>query len=410
MTKKQLNLYAELLVKIGVNLQKSEMLVISAPISAVDLVKATVKCAYKHGAENVNVLWNDDEISKLGYKYRSKKSLAEVPKWIVEQREYFIDKKIVYLGISSNDPEALKGINPEKLAISRRASGKALKKFHDYTSSNKIRWALGAYPNKAWAKKMFPNLSPKQAMDKLWEYIMKSVRLDTENPVLEWEKHQERILNRCKILNDAKIDSFTYKNSLGTELTVGMPKGYIFCGGAENGALDGIAFTANLPTEEVFSCPDRNRVNGKVYSSMPLCVNGAIVNDFGFEFKDGRIVDFWAKEGYENLKNIVETDDGSHYLGEIALVGYNSPIRNLNTLFYKTLFDENASCHFAIGACYPTCVEGGGDMSTEELLQKGLNDSLEHVDFMIGTADLTITAKTVDGNEFKVFENGDWVF
>ena len=143
---------------------------------------------------------------------------------------------------------------------------------------------------------------------------------------------------------------------------------------------------------------------------MPLCVNSAIVNDFGFEFKDGRIVDFWAKEGYENLKNIVETDDGSHYLGEIALVGYNSPIRNLNTLFYKTLFDENASCHFAIGACYPTCVEGGGDMSTEELLQKGLNDSLEHVDFMIGTADLTITAKTVDGNELKVFENGDWVF
>lgn len=410
MTKKQLNLYAELLVKIGVNLQKGEMLVISAPISAVDLVKATVKCAYKHGAENVNVLWNDDEISKLGYKYRSKKSLAEVPDWIVQQREYFIDKKIVYLGISSNDPEALKGINPEKLAISRRASGKALKKFHDYTSSNKIRWALGAYPNKAWAKKMFPNLSSKQAMDKLWEYIMKSVRLDSKNPVLEWEKHQERILNRCKILNDAKIDTFTYKNSLGTELTVGMPKGYIFCGGAENGALDGVPFTANLPTEEVFSCPDRKRVNGKVYSSMPLCVNGALVNDFGFEFKDGRIIDFWAKEGYDNLKNIVETDDGSHYLGEIALVGYNSPIRNLNTLFYKTLFDENASCHFAIGACYPTCVEGGGNMTTEELLQKGLNDSLEHVDFMVGTADLTITAKTVDGKEFKVFENGDWVF
>ena len=410
MTKKQLNSYAELLVKIGVNLQKGEMLVISAPISTADLVKCAVKCAYKVGASNVQVLWNDDEITKLGYKYRSKKSLAEVPNWVVEQREYFIDKKIAYLGISSSDPEALKGINPEKLAISRRSSGKALKKFHDYTSSNKIRWALGAYPNVAWAKKMFPELSKKQAMDKLWEYIMKTVRLDCENPVQEWHDHQDRITKRCKILNEAKIDSFTYKNSLGTNLTVGMPKGYLFCGGAEAGALDGVMFTANMPTEEVFSCPDRNRVDGKVYSSMPLCVNGAIVKDFWFEFKNGRIVDYGAKEGYENLKNIVETDDGSHYLGEIALVGYNSPIRNLNTLFYKTLFDENASCHFAIGACYPTCIENGGNMTTEELLQKGLNDSLEHVDFMIGTADLTITAKTVDGKEIKVFENGDWVF
>ena len=169
-------------------------------------------------------------------------------------------------------------------------------------------------------------------------------------------------------------------------------------------------FTANMPTEEVFSCPDRNRINGKIYSSMPLCVNGAIVKDFWFELKDGRIIDYGANEGYEYLKNIVETDEGSHYLGEIALVGYNSPIRKLNTLFYKTLFDENASCHFAIGSCYPTCIENGGNMSTEELLQKGLNDSLAHVDFMIGTADLTITAKTEDGKEIKVFENGDWVF
>lgn len=410
MLKKQLNSYAELLVKIGVNLQKGEMLVISAPINTADLVRATVKCAYKTGASEVLVLWNDDDISKLGYKYRTKKSLGEVPDWVVMQREYFINKKIVYLGISSSDPEALKGINPQKLAISRRASGKALKKFHDYTSSNKIRWAIASYPNKAWAKKMFPNLSSKQAMDKLWEYIMKTVRLDCDNPVKEWQNHQERISKRCKILNEAKIDAFIYTNSLGTNLTVGMPKGYLFCGGAEAGALDGVMFTANLPTEEVFSCPDRKRVNGKVFSSMPLCVNGSLVKDFWFEFKDGRIIDYGAKEGFENLKNIVETDEGSHYLGEIALVGYNSPIRNLDTLFYKTLFDENASCHFAIGSCYPTCIEGGGEMTTEELLEKGLNDSLEHVDFMVGTADLTITAKTVDGKEFKVFQNGDWVF
>lgn len=410
MTKRELEKYAELLIKVGVNLQKGEMLVISAPVISADLVRATVKQAYKYGASNVNVLWNDDEIAKMGYKYRTKKSLAEVPEWVVAQREHFIDKKVAYIGISSSDPEALKGIKPEKLAISRRASSKALKKFHDYTSSNKIRWALGAYPNRAWAKKMFPDLPSNVGVKKLWEYIKKSVRLDQENPLKAWEDHQNKIINRCKILNEAKITTFTYKNSIGTNLTVGMPKGYIFCGGAEEGALDGVPFTANIPTEEVFSCPDRLKVNGKVVSSMPLCASGSIIKDFWFEFKEGRIIDFGAKEGYDNLKQIVETDDGSHYLGEIALVGYNSPIRNLDTLFYKTLFDENASCHFAIGACYPTCIENGGNMTTEELLEKGLNDSLEHVDFMIGTQDLSITAQTEDGKTIVVFKDGDWAF
>ena len=410
MNKKDLEKYAKLLVEIGVNLQKGEMLVVSAPVSTAELVRAIVKHAYKCGASNVNVLWSDDEITRLGYKYRTKKSLAEVPDWLVMQREHFIDKKVCYIGISSSDPEALKGIKPEKLAISRRASGKALKKFHDYTSSNKIRWALGAYPNRAWAKKMFPELPSNVGEKKLWEYIKTSVRLDTEDPVLAWREHQDRISKRCKILNDSKIEKFIYKNSLGTNLEVGMPDGYIFCGGAEAGALDGVMFTANLPTEEVFSCPHRSKVNGKVYSSMPLCANGSIIKDFWFEFKDGRIVDYGAKEGYDNLKNIVETDDGSHYLGEIALVGYNSPIRNLETLFYRTLFDENASCHFAIGACYPTCVEGGGDLTSEELLQKGLNDSLEHVDFMIGTKDLSIIAKTKNGEDLVVFSDGDWAF
>ena len=410
MNKKQLDKYAELLIKIGVNLQKGETLVISAPILAVDLVRSAVKQAYKNGAKNVHVLWSDDEISKMGYKYQSKKTLGEVPEWVVAQREYFIDQKVCYLGISASDPEAFKGVKPEKIAIARRASRKALQKFHDYTSSNKIRWALGAYPNKAWAKKMFPNMPSNLAIKKLWEYIAKSVRLDCDDPIKAWNEHQERIINRCKVLNDAKIKSFTYKNSLGTNLNVAMPKGYIFCGGAEEGALDGVPFTANMPTEEVFSCPDRNNVNGKVFSSMPLCANGNIIDEFWFEFKDGRIVDYGAKVGLDNLKDIIETDEGSHYLGEIALVGYNSPIRNLQTLFYKTLFDENASCHFAIGSCYPTCVQGGGDLNDDELLERGLNVSLEHVDFMIGTKDLSITAETEDGKTITVFENGDWVF
>ena len=410
MNKRDLEKYAELLIKTGVNLQKGEMLVISAPVLAADLVRATVKQAYKIGACNVNVLWNDDAISKMGYKYRSKKQLAEVPDWIVAQREYFIDKKIAYLVIISDDPENLKGIKPEKIAIARRATGKALKKFREYTSSNKIRWSIGAYPNKAWAKKMFPELPSNIGLIKLWDYIKKTVRLDEENPVLAWEEHQKMVENRCKVLNDAKITSFTYKNSKGTNLTVGMPKGYIFCGGAEEGSLDGVPFTANLPTEEVFSSPLKTAVNGKLVASMPLCRNGSIIKGFWFEFKDGRIVDYGAKEGYDNLKSIIETDEGSHYLGEIALVGYNSPIRNLDTLFYETLFDENASCHFAIGDCYPGCVTGGNDMTSEQLAEVGLNSSLEHVDFMVGTEDLSITATTEDGKTLVVFENGDWLF
>ena len=410
MNKKQLDKYAELLIKIGVNLQKGEMLVISSPIIAADLVRCAVKQAYKCGASNVNVMWTDDEVAKMGYRYRNKKSLAEVPEWVVAQREYFIEKKICYLGISASDPEAFKGINPEKMAIARRANGKALKKFHDYTSSNKIRWALAAYPNKSWAKKMFPDMPSNLGVKKLWDYIAKTVRLDVDDTIGAWREHQERIVKRCNILNSAKIKSFKYTNSLGTNLTVGMPEGYLFCGGAEDGALDGVPFTANLPTEEVFSCPHKDKVDGRVYSSMPLCVNGSIVDEFWIEFKEGRIVDFDAKVGYDNLKDIIETDEGSHRLGEIALVGYNSPIRNLDTLFYKTLFDENASCHFAIGACYPTCVKGGGDMTTEELLEKGLNDSLEHVDFMVGTKDLSITAETEDGKTLVVFKDGDWAF
>ncbi|MBE5742993.1 MAG: aminopeptidase [Clostridiales bacterium] len=410
MVKSDLKKYAELLIKTGVNLQKGEMLVITAPINAVELVRETTKFAYKMGASNVNVLWNDEVVTKYGYKYRSKKQLSEVPEWIVAQREYFIEKKIAYLVIISDDPENLKGINPEKIATARRASGKALKKFREYTGSNKIRWSIGAYPNKAWAKKMFPNLPSNLAVKKQWEYIAKTVRLDYDNPVKEWENHQKMIENRCKILNEANIKTFTYKNSLGTNLTVGMPDGYLFCGGGEQGSLDGVWFTANLPTEEVFSSPDRKSINGKLYSSMPLCRNGSIIKDFWFEFKDGRIIDFGAKEGYDNLKSIIDTDEGSHYLGEIALVGYNSPIRNLETMFYETLFDENASCHFAIGSCYAGCLKGGTELSTEQLLERGLNDSIEHVDFMVGTKDLSITATTKDGKEFAVFKDGDWVF
>lgn len=409
MNAKILSTYADLIIRTGVNLQKGEMLVINAPIDSRELVEKVVKSAYKAGARNVEVQWLDDKISRLNYKYRSKKELTKIPDWVIKQKDHYIDEKIAFLRILSDNPESLKGVNPEKVAAARRASGKALAKFRDYTGSNKLRWCIAAYPQKDWAKKMFPELSPSAAMKKQWEYIAETMRLNCDDPIKAWEKHQQEISRRCEILNGAKIKTFTYKNSLGTNFTVGMPQGYIFCGGAEKGALDGIRFTANMPTEEVFSCPDRRTANGKLVAAMPLCRNGQIIKNFWFTFENGKITDYGAEEGYENLKSIIETDEGSHYLGEIALVGYNSPIRNLNTLFYETLFDENASCHFAIGDCYPTCLQGGGELTKDELLSSGLNSSIEHVDFMVGTSDLEITATCEDGKQLKIFENGEWV-
>ncbi|MDD7213931.1 MAG: aminopeptidase, partial [Clostridia bacterium] len=274
MNAKILSTYADLIIRTGVNLQKGEMLVINAPIDSRGLVEKVVKSAYRAGARNVEVQWLDDKISRLNYKYRSKKELTKIPDWVIKQKDHYIDEKIAFLRILSDNPESLKGVNPEKVAAARRASGKALAKFRDYTGSNKLRWCIAAYPQKDWAKKMFPELSPSAAMKKQWEYIAETMRLNCDDPIKAWEKHQQEISRRCEILNGAKIKTFTYKNSLGTNFTVGMPQGYIFCGGAEKGALDGIRFTANMPTEEVFSCPDRRTANGKLVAAMPLCRNG----------------------------------------------------------------------------------------------------------------------------------------
>ena len=408
MTKKIITNYADLLIKVGVNLQKKEKLVISAPVIAADLVREIANKAYKNGAREVEVLWNDESLLRLDYKYRSMKSLAAVPEWGKLQRDGFIEDRVCYIVIASHDPEALKKVKTEKIATARRAKNLAFAKFRDYTSSNKIRWTIAAYPNKAWAKKVFPQDTASVAMKKLWNAIIASVRLDADSPMKAWEEHQNNLQRRCKILNDAKIKKLTYKNSIGTNFSVSMPKNYLFCGGAEEGALDGVMFTANMPTEEVFSSPERLSANGKLVSAMPLCRNGQIIDNFWIEFKNGKIIGYGAEKGYENLKSIIESDEGSHYLGEIALVGYSSPIRNQGVLFYETLFDENASCHFAIGDSYPNCVKNGGDMNEDELKAAGLNCSVEHVDFMVGTKDLSIVCETEDGKTFDVFKNGEW--
>lgn len=405
---RKLKQYAELIVKQGVNLQKGELVAISSPVMAADLTEAIAEAAYKCGARKVMVMWNDEKLGKLAYVYESEESLNEVPAHVVASRDYILDNEGVYIALLSDIPGILKDVDAKKVGARNKAVRLALKRFRDSTNINATRWCLAAYPNECWAKKMFPYLPEDKAVEKQWEFFHKTLRLDKEDYLGEWKKHQENLARRSKFLNEANIKSFRYKNSIGTDFRIGMPKGYIFTGAVEK-SRGGVDFTANLPTEEVFSSPDKNTAEGTLVAALPLVRNGVIIENFSLTFEKGRVVDFKAEKGYDTLREIIETDEGSHRLGEIALIGYDSPIQNLKTLFYETLFDENASCHFALGRAFPTCLKGGEDMSDEELSAAGLNNSLEHVDFMVGTKDLSIVAATEDGREIEIFRNGNWV-
>lgn len=401
--------YARVLIEAGVNLQEGEIVCVHAPLTAKELVMEVVAEAYKKGADRVYVTWHDEDVNKLGLTLGEGRKSLNPAKWEIEYRQYMVDNRVCYINMLGGDPELLSDVDSDLLAKVSRASHKAYEFFYDAAGSNGIKWCLIGVPDQAWAKKVFPDMSPEAALDKLWEYVVHTMRLDTPDPVAAWAEHNEALKRRAKILNELKLNRIHYTNELGTDLWLGLPEGYIFEGGAEM-AVTGVIFNPNMPTEEIFSAPDKYRVDGKVVASMPLYHNGVKVQDFGFVFEKGRIVDYWAKEGKDVLKNIIETDEGSRYLGEVALVPYDSPISNLGTLFLETLYDENASCHLAIGDAYPSCVAGGLDMSKEELEKKGVNVSHEHVDFMIGTADLVITGETVDGKIVDIFRNGNFVF
>lgn len=286
---------------------------------------------------------------------------------------------------------------------------KACQTFYDHLDLGIDRWCIAGAPSLAWANKVFPDMSDKEAVQALWQAIFKVTRCDHNDPIEAWNDHRRSFERRVKILNEKKIKSLHYTNSLGTDLTIGLNDKYLFAGGGSY-TTDGVYSFPNIPTEEIFTSPNKKSVDGIVYSAMPLNYNGNIIDEFTITFKDGRIVDYSAKQGYDVLKSIIETDEGSHYLGEVALVPYDSPIRNMGILFYNTLFDENASCHLAIGRGFSECIEDGLTMNKEQLLEKGINDSLTHVDFMIGTDDLSIVATLDDGEEFVVFENGNFAF
>ena len=400
--------YARLLVEVGVNIQKGQNLVISCPVDCAWFARLCAKAAYDAGCREVIMSWGDEKLAREKFLRAADDVFDTVPEWRVRFSTDYAREGAAFLHIDADDPEALKGVDQDRLVRSSRASGEALKEYRQLQMSNACPWSVGAIPAPAWARKVFPGCSEEEAMEKLWDAIFAAVRVDgSGNAVQRWKEHLETLQTRIDKLNELRLESLHYTNSLGTDLTIRLPEDHVW-GGGDGVSKAGIHFIANMPTEEIFTAPLKNGIDGVVYAAMPLSLNGELVDKFHFAVKEGKIVEVHAEAGEEKLKAETTLDEGASYFGEVALVPYDSPIRNQELLFYNTLFDENAACHLAFGEAYPECIKGGEDMSKEELKAHGLNDSITHVDFMVGTADLSIVGRTRDGKDVDIFVNGNF--
>lgn len=409
MNKSFLIKYASLAVNIGVNIQKDNILVISSPIETAEFARLITEEAYKSGAKDVIVHYGDQKLTKIKLENSSLETISNIPEWQAESYNYYTRQEACFISISASDPDGLKGVPVEKIAASQKARTSALKEYFDNSMSNKCRWCVLSVPTLSWAKKVFPKVSDDEAMESLWDVIFKTVRVDTENPVNAWEKHNAYLEEKIKFMNNNNFKSVHLKSANGTDLNIELPEGHIWAGGSERD-VNGIPFNANMPTEEVFTLPKKTGVNGIVYSSKPLSYGGNLIDNFSITFKDGKAIDFTAETGYDVLKQMLESDEGAKYLGEVAFVPYNSPISNSKLIFFNTLFDENAACHLAFGRAYESCVKDADKYSEEELEKIGVNNSIIHVDFMIGTSDLEVTGINENGETIQIFSNGNWAF
>lgn len=409
MDQKFLEKYARLVVKTGLNIQKGQILVINSPIECAEFTRLLGEVAFREGAKDVVVNWKDELFSKMRFTLAPEEIFDEFPDWQKEFYLSYVRQGAAFVSIAASDPELLKEVDHKRISRSQKASNTALKEYREKLMSNQNVWSVVSIPTKAWAKKVFPELAEEKAVEELWSAIFKTVRVDQADPVSAWEEHKAHLKKSLDFLNGKKFKYLRYKNAAGTDLAVELPEEHLWLGGSEF-TPEGREFIANMPTEEVFTLPKKDGVNGKVVSAKPLNVHGNLVDHFSLTFKDGKIVDFTAEQGYDTLKALIETDEGSHYLGEVALVPYDSPISNSKLLFYNTLFDENASCHLAIGKAYPVCIKNGENMDQATLEKLGVNDSLVHEDFMIGTEDLSIVGITASGEEVPVFVNGNFAY
>ena len=401
--------YAKLVVEVGINVQKNQPVVIRTPIEGAYFARELTRCAYEVGAKRVYVEFSDEEISKMTYEYASEETLGEFPVWETTKYDALVDQNAAFISISASNPDLLKDIPANKIAAVQKASGKGLIKFRKATSNSEVCWCVVSIPTEAWSKKVFPECTTaEEANKKLWEKIFIATRMEEEDPVEAWKSHTELLAEKCRLLNEKKIKMLHYK-APGTDLMVELPKGHKWEGGGEY-STKGTYFVANMPTEEVFTMPHKYGVNGTLKATKPLVYAGNLIDEFSFEFKEGKIVSFKAAKGEEILGKLIETDEGASYLGEVAIVPNSSPVSRTGTLFYNTLFDENASCHFAIGSSYPTNIEGGVQMSDEELEAHGANTSMTHNDFMVGSDQLSIEATTESGEKFYILKEGEWAF
>lgn len=399
--------YARLLIEVGLNVQKGQYVVINSPISCAEFARLCVKAAYDVGAKDVIMNWSDDFVSRQHWLNADDEVFDRVFHWDSDKALGFAKMGAARLSISATDPENLKGVDPSRLERASKASGEANKEFHDMLMASAFPWCVASIPIPSWAKKVFPDLPEDEAMDRLWKEIFNSVRITPEGgAVKRWRDHCEYLKQKREALNEYNFKYLHYTNSLGTDLMIELPENHIWMAGSEF-SKTGIEFVANMPTEEVFTAPKLDGVNGKVVASMPLVEGGNIIKDFYMILKDGVITEVHAEQGEEYLKQAIILDEGASRIGEVALVPFDSPISNSGILFYNTLFDENASCHLAFGAAYP-CIKNGENMTAEELAAAGLNNSIQHCDFMIGTRDLSIIGITQDGKEIPVFIDGNF--
>ncbi|MDD6302269.1 MAG: aminopeptidase [Bacillales bacterium] len=406
--KSVLKKYANLLVKKGVNLQKGQELNIYASVNQSALVTEVVVAAYKQGAKNVHVEWNCTPISRANAKYKSLETLSTVENWELERLKHRVEVLPARLYIASDDPDGMKGVDQKKLAKARMKTYPIIKPYIDKIE-NKEQWCIAAASSPEWAKKVFPNLPKRQAVDKLWEAILYTSRV-WDDPIEEWNKHNKVLAEKCAYLNSLHLKELRYKSSNGTDLKVGLIDDCLWEGGSEIALGSGIEFNPNIPSEECFTSPMKGKAEGIVYATKPLSYQGELIENFNIRFENGKAVEVHAEKGEELLKQMISMDETAAYLGECALIAYDSPINNTGILFYETLFDENASCHLALGAGFTNLIKDYHKYTQEELKEKGINDSMIHVDFMIGSKDLNIIGITKDDREIQIFKDGNWAF
>jgi len=407
MTQDEMRKLANLFVRMGGNVQKGDTVVIAANLSDAPFVHVVTQCAYECGAREVAYRWTDGECERMRMLHADSAVFDEYPTWMPELYAYYDARSSVYLTVESDDPDLLAGTDADRLRRSHLSRSRALKIHRGNTMSNRVRWSIVGFPSEKWAAKVFPGVYADEAVEKLWQAILTASRATGDDPVGDWTGHNQNLRARHEYLNKKRFTSLRYKNSLGTDLTIELPKGHKWLGGAE-ADMEGVFFNANIPTEEIFTLPARMGVNGRVVSTMPLSYNGNLIEGFEFTFKDGRVVDYSAEKNEDVLKGLLDTDEGARYLGEVSLVPYDSPINRQGFIYYNTLFDENASCHLALGKAYPFTLEGSKGLTEGQLLEAGVNDSLVHVDFMVGSGDLSITGIGEDGTETPVFVNGNF--